>query len=515
MSYILQVFRPPAGGEMPPDPAAVADLVDRLWDTAPGAGRSWYPAFFRSLRQSAPSGGDSWIDAVAQQCDSPVSNIAIDPAEADRLVGLVVRCAREQGLAVLDPQAAQAWWPDGRGITFPRRAVRAEPAPEPDLSPAQVCFGFPYRLYCGHGVRARPGLQITTASHWTAFLPEILAGNVPPRPGATSRWMIALHERLVARFGRSAAEPDSIWAEDLRDPTALSTLYPIAVKAERVAEARPRIMEVAHDVDAKLYDPHAMQVFLPNGVAYAGDRSACLAGAREDQAQRGEAAKAVLRALTAALAGHGFAREKEDCLVRVLGDVRHRLRVDLDSPWVQLAVAVEIRTRSDLPPEAAARSAAALGLEPGMVYVSLFGGLKDFAGAQYFRDPLFLHDANGGSLSVHRRSRIEPTAREVLRVVTERVLPCLEELSDVGAIHGVINGAAGEEHPLWPPSPAERLNFAYLAGEPRLAEMAQAELQALATWKYDPARRRSLATNYLDRERQKVEALLAWLRRSA
>lgn len=498
MSYLLQVFQPPEGVS-PSSPADVVAMVEALHLTS-GSGDS--PAgrtLVRLLKASAsPAQRGEWMAALAEDDEGPVFNMLVETARADDLVALVVRCARTLRLAVLDQQAGVAYWPDGTEIRLAARP-RSPGGPEAEmasqLGPIQLSAGEPYRLYCGYfSVNERALAE---------QLPEMLARNMRSRQVEPAEWMMELQARLVREFGGHAGA-ESIWAEDLVPARELFNVLPMAVKAERIRQVRPRILELVRSVDMNVFDPHAMQVHFADGhICWNGEHwwASWSEGGRVDAELP---AAEVARQLARELERYGFAHDGQGHLVRAFPDVKQTVVVH-GAHWdVQVYVVVEVTRVTDLPEHVAIPSL------PEMRHTaSIHAPLSVFVGDGDFDEPLFF-DRQQNSTTIQRRAKIEPMAREIARVVVERVVPYCDARASVEAVHAAVNGPGAQQHPAWPVLPSTRLQIAYMAGEPRVAWMATQELEKLRAWKYDPGVRGLNRTEW-ERERPIAEALVEWL----
>jgi hypothetical protein len=500
MSYILQVFRPPQGVR-PLRPADVVATIERLHEEPPPAESSASRALVRLLKASAsPAQRGEWMEALAEDDASPVFNMAVETARAGQLVPLVVRCARTLGLAVLDGQAAIAYWPDGVEI----RMLALAPTPGlPDavgashLDPLQLAPGHAYRLHCGYFTLNE---QLMAGK-----LPEMLAQNTRPGHLKPYGWMMALQDRLLREFGGKATA-DSIWAEDLASAQELYTVMPLAIKAERIKQARPRILEIVHSVDMSVFDPHAMQVHFPDGrVCWRGEQWHA-PGSEGRRLDADLPAAEAARLVAAQLEPYGFAHDGARRLVRRFPDVEQTILV-YGSHWsVSVNVWLEVTRRTDLPDHVVPS-----GIPEKRDTVGIYGQLSDFVSDEDFDEPLFF-DRESNRLNVRRRSMIPPAADEIARVLVQRVLPYYDARTSIQAIHSAVNGPGAQEHPVWPVQPSKRLVIACMAGEPRLPEMAAQELEKLRGWKYEPGGQ-GLDRTQREQELPKVEGLVAWLGR--
>lgn len=121
MSYDIHVWAPPAPATAPADlPAAVAALKAEAASRGPAAPA--FAALGRAMRErfgvrSAGSAEGTWLaDPVAQAHALATPAWTIEMPGGDERVQalhLIVSRSRELGLAVLDPQLAMAFWPDG------------------------------------------------------------------------------------------------------------------------------------------------------------------------------------------------------------------------------------------------------------------------------------------------------------------------------------------------------------------------------------------------------------------
>jgi len=502
MSYILAIFAPPAGMEMPDSVHDVSELVDHLHQEPPLKDGAPYRLLVAALRAQLPHPSpDSWLHALADDDSGPVYNIAIDSGKIEVLAPLVVRCARRLGLAVFDTQAAQAFWPDGKQILFvPQRPQPPGPdsAHLSEFGPASLPAGTPYLLYCA-------GHQFTFNERATAErLPALLAGNGPPSFRADDRF-VALEARLAARFGRSSADPASVWAVDLPKADSISQVYPLAVKAEHIAKVRPEIIAVAGNVWLALFDPQAAQVHHPNGeISARGEHW------KSDPARPPSDAalvNAVAEVSAPLLQSNGFVPEGNGKFVRKFPHVEQEIAFfDPGHNAVALNVNLLVLHPFDAPKEANPNPR-----PEGFVLLGVWARLGAFVTQDYFRDPLFFTPRNMGEIEIRSVRDVLPVGREIARVLADRVLPCLDSTACIADLHSAFRSA---DHPLRPLSPSTRLILAKLAGDPGVRQAAAGELDALRHWKWNP-NGPCLDKAAAQRELGYVEALSLWLESTA
>jgi hypothetical protein len=500
MSYMLQVFAPPEGAP-PEGPREVSELVDRLQDALRPRGDTRYRQLVRMVKAAAaPDQVGEWMAALAEDDPGPVFNIAVDAGRSERTVQLVVRCARTLQLAVLDPQAAVAYWPDGRELRFPPRA-RDPSVPDAvkpsDMDPPLLAAGAEYILHCAGAFR------FTNETHTPELLPKLLAENTPSRPGLVYPPFVELEQRLARRFGRDATAT-AIWARGLPAGSACWTVYSLAVKPGRIREARPGLLALAHSVGLSVFDPHAAQIHTADGRILWRGAQWYVPGV-EGRLDPDGLADQVAELAAPALAPFGFAATRHGTFLRRFGPVEQEITFYSPGHW-DLAVNVIWRVvqQTDLPAQVMPRQ------QDGRGVLAVYGTLGDFVTPEDFQEPLYFHPWGQGRSTIGRRDQIEPTARETARVLVERVLPYFEARRSIAAIHAAINGPGASADRLWPLAPSVRLGIAHLAGTAGLSEMAAGELAALRAWKYDPAIR-CLDRQSMERETEAMSALLEWL----
>lgn len=141
----------------------------------------------------------------------------------------------------------------------------------------------------------------------------------------------------------------------------------------------------------------------------------------------------------------------------------------------------------------------------------LWSRLSPFVTRDHFRDPLFFTPRNAGEVEIHRASDLDPVGREIARVLADAVLPQLNAMSTIPAVHAALQHP---QHPLRPLAPSPRLTLGVLAGDPSVRVRAAEELAALREWKWDPTRP-CLDKDSAEREKVRVEALLGYLESTA
>jgi hypothetical protein len=142
MSYILQIWEPPAGQPLPRDMDSVLAAVEGLEEGAPRPSARFAPLLEHLLRrypditsaaaQQVPESAWAWSDGpLAASTRDTVMVLGLRSETVDAVQPFVVEQATAQGLAVLDPQAGAAWFPGGLsiGLFLAARPRRAEAAP--------------------------------------------------------------------------------------------------------------------------------------------------------------------------------------------------------------------------------------------------------------------------------------------------------------------------------------------------------------------------------------------------
>lgn len=177
MSYVLQIWKQPAGLSTPDSVEAVARQLDELHANASGGDERFiklvqvltghFPCICSEEAQQIPESDWAWTDGPLDgRTSSAVYNIGLASGRLKEVTRCVVTESRQLGLNVFDEQAAIVYLADGSvlGATELSSGQDQDDAPEgPELG--QIVFDRLAPLLIGHGFKARKSDRSFRRSH--------------------------------------------------------------------------------------------------------------------------------------------------------------------------------------------------------------------------------------------------------------------------------------------------------------------------------------------------------------